>query len=85
MVEIHFHIYFQIKESPEGDWNLKFLLLCLVLVPAFKLKNPRKGTETYPLLYNRSYRFFFQIKESPEGDWNITILAYLSNNHKLSN
>ena len=38
---------FQIKESPEGDWNM-LLSLSQPLKPlhAFKLKNPRKGTET---------------------------------------
>ena len=37
---------FQIKESPEGDWNLLLIDYSNFLTETFKLKNPRKGTET---------------------------------------
>ena len=37
---------------------------------AFKLKNPRKGTETFQLTRLAEPQQVFQIKESPEGDWN---------------
>ena len=67
-----FHLSpFQIKESPEGDWNNRMMGEKEYIKYSFKLKNPRKGTETSldegakPLL-----SWFFQIKESPEGDWN---------------
>ena len=37
---------FQIKESPEGDWNLDSNIQTILSLFPFKLKNPRKGTET---------------------------------------
>ena len=37
---------------------------------SFKLKNPRKGTETPNSLLPDRKTVCFQIKESPEGDWN---------------
>ena len=37
---------FQIKESPEGDWNAVDVARVLGYKDPFKLKNPRKGTET---------------------------------------
>ena len=47
---------FQIKESPEGDWNIFEALNPGDVIKSFKLKNPRKGTETVihwlsPLFY----------------------------------
>ena len=39
-------IFFQIKESPEGDWNFIKHRANYFNGNAFKLKNPRKGTET---------------------------------------
>ena len=40
-------LYFQIKESPEGDWNLMIKINDIeATTKTFKLKNPRKGTET---------------------------------------
>ena len=61
---------FQIKESPEGDWNKRLFKALPIINSAFKLKNPRKGTETF-YGYGSGDRFYnFQIKESPEGDWN---------------
>ena len=44
-----FLLGFQIKESPEGDWNTKTTYTALINNGAFKLKNPRKGTETHLL------------------------------------
>ena len=41
---------------------------------SFKLKNPRKGTETARSEIEQFW-LAFQIKESPEGDWNIWYLA----------
>ena len=41
------------------------------MAKTFKLKNPRKGTETIIVLAIKIIiKEFFQIKESPEGDWN---------------
>ena len=40
---------FQIKESPEGDWNIKMTRQKKRREKTFKLKNPRKGTETSTL------------------------------------
>ena len=40
------HEDFQIKESPEGDWNAKKTNFYTRRIKPFKLKNPRKGTET---------------------------------------
>ena len=63
--------YFQIKESPEGDWNVEHLGIVVDVHRAFKLKNPRKGTETRCQQRNQiRIKVSFQIKESPEGDWN---------------
>ena len=39
-------VVFQIKESPEGDWNNPIMQSATAKHKAFKLKNPRKGTET---------------------------------------
>ena len=60
---------FQIKESPEGDWNCRSEMP-LELTLSFKLKNPRKGTETMNAHKLILQDLDFQIKESPEGDWN---------------
>ena len=63
--------HFQIKESPEGDWNLQVHESGWRLIGTFKLKNPRKGTETlFHFLLAKKIKSNFQIKESPEGDWN---------------
>ena len=56
---------------------------------SFKLKNPRKGTETFynPFGYSDDASIF-QIKESPEGDWNDLInegLAGIEKTFKLKN
>ena len=40
---------FQIKESPEGDWNALMQKVTGHGGGPFKLKNPRKGTETLSL------------------------------------
>ena len=62
---------FQIKESPEGDWNIDLYSHCLKMSRSFKLKNPRKGTETVRKKKKKKLLLLrFQIKESPEGDWN---------------
>ena len=60
---------FQIKESPEGDWN-RITRRQKQKVETFKLKNPRKGTETEKPYGRENASRSFQIKESPEGDWN---------------
>ena len=96
---IHRSRHFQIKESPEGDWNVSLPLVSLVPVfqikespegdwnvysrseycgneKAFKLKNPRKGTETILLAFFAGLLSFFQIKESPEGDWNVLFRVF---------
>ena len=39
----------------------------------FKLKNPRKGTETKEKPLLDGFLKSFQIKESPEGDWNFLL------------
>ena len=75
--------YFQIKESPEGDWN-KQAALEVKELQAFKLKNPRKGTET-TLPMASMLLWFFQIKESPEGDWNSLWKKSLRVDYNLSN
>ena len=62
---------FQIKESPEGDWNYWGQgIQNNKAIVTFKLKNPRKGTETFARLLSLNAELNFQIKESPEGDWN---------------
>ena len=61
---------FQIKESPEGDWNKNKKFYGNSRQLSFKLKNPRKGTETSSFLETYNFKLDFQIKESPEGDWN---------------
>ena len=43
------------------------------LLRAFKLKNPRKGTEINTSNVLMAIERIFQIKESPEGDWNTYI------------
>ena len=45
---------------------------------SFKLKNPRKGTETYNKTCNKFLDCFFQIKESPEGDWNDFLIGLIN-------
>ena len=61
---------FQIKESPEGDWNRAPPDSLREREDTFKLKNPRKGTETSANKLLPDLMGPFQIKESPEGDWN---------------
>ena len=52
---------------------------------SFKLKNPRKGTETISIQSLRVMRKYFQIKESPEGDWNFSPNLVERKNSMLSN
>ena len=62
---------FQINESPQGDWNATKIKEQSTGLFAFKLTNPRKGTETCldPFHYYL-WKSSFQINESPQGDWN---------------
>ena len=59
---------FQIKESPEGDWNTNNGSPKNTSPPSsFKLKNPRKGTET--ILYRESKPGYeaFKLKNPRKG------------------
>ena len=59
---------FQIKESPEGDWNIIPETPAKSQEETFKLKNPRKGTET-TIKCKRSYNSSsaFKLKNPRKG------------------
>ena len=76
---------FQIKESPEGDWNYFLIQKFLNRLWAFQIKESPEG-DWNPVSVASVVGGFsaFQIKESPEGDWNICrglyqIIILLSN------
>ena len=63
---------FQIKESPEGDWNIVEKIRKLLALSDFQIKESPEGDWNH--FGKRAYQPLccFQIKESPEGDWNLT-------------
>ena len=63
-------VAFQIKESPEGDWNFSHQSGLGAWVSNFQIKESPEGDwNTWErIVFLR--KIYFQIKESPEGDWN---------------
>ena len=79
-------IAFQIKESPEGDWNDRDagVVESINLKGTFKLKNPRKGTETYDNNISFCMRQTFKLKNPRKGTETL-IITILSFWEELSN
>ena len=58
---------FQIKESPEGDWNELVKYLEATIARPFKLKNPRKGTEILEGVNKKVDEESFKLKNPRKG------------------